>query len=349
MSATVAAARRRLTALLFPQGVPTLWCPLLTHYTGDGAIDTARMTAHLAHLVPWVNGYLIPGSTGDAWELTDAETRTVLDFALEQTAKWKLRLLIGVLKADTQAARESIAQVQERLPRPASTPDPLAALQAAGVCGFTVCPARGAGITQEEMARGLSSILEAGLPLALYQLPQITQNEFGPDVAAGLAARFANYFLLKDSSGTDRVALSGQAGAGVFLVRGAEGDYTRWLRAAGGPYDGLLLSTANCFARELAQMIERLAAGHRAEAEQSSSRLTRLAREVFALVAHLPAGNAFANANKAIDHFFAYGPNAAAAPPPRLHAGICLPLEVLRATGDVLRRFELMPAKGYLE
>ena len=70
---------------------------------------------------------------------------------------------------------------------------------------------------------------------------------------------------------------------------------------------------------------------------------------MFALVQPLTAGNSYTNANKAIDHFFAHGPNAAETKPPRLHAGVCLPSEVIRKTREVLVRYRLMPGEGYLE
>jgi hypothetical protein len=63
----------------------------------------------------------------------------------------------------------------------------------------------------------------------------------------------------------------------------------------------------------------------------------------------LPDGNAFANANKAIDHFLAHGPKAAGVAPPRLHAGTALPLDFLRSTEAILRREKLLLATGYLE
>ena len=72
-------------------------------------------------------------------------------------------------------------------------------------------------------------------------------------------------------------------------------------------------------------------------------------REVFAGVAQLPEGNAFANANKSMDHFFAFGPNALNARPPRLHAGSRIPVEVLRVARDALFRHGFLPRKGYLE
>ena len=50
---------------------------------------------------------------------------------------------------------------------------------------------------------------------------------------------------------------------------------------------------------------------------------------VFAAAAPLPHGNAFTNANKALDHFMAHGPRARAVTPPRLHSGQRLPGELI--------------------
>ena len=172
---------------------------------------------------------------------------------------------------------------------------------------------------------------------------------FFPELAASLARQYPNFILLKDTSGADHVALSGQKLENVFLVRGAEGDYVRWLKAAKGPYDGFLLSTANCFARQFHRLIEDIAARRLKAAQEMSERLTACINEVFGIVTGLPHGNPFANANKAMDHFFACGPKAQAAAPPRLHPGDCLPADVIRATGEALSRHGLLPDKGYLE
>lgn len=341
--------RAGLLKRLFTDGVPVLWCPSLTHYNQDGAIDSARIAAHLRHLSPHVKGLLIPGSTGDGWELSERESTGLLDIVLDQAQELKLHLLIGALKPDASQALKTIHDTVERLKTRAQESDAERALAKTRVCGFTVCPPRGKELSQEEIARALVSILETRLPIAIYQLPQVTQNEISPDLPSTLAARFENFILFKDTSGTDRVALSGKSLDGVFTVRGAEGDYARWLNSAGGPYHGFLLSAANCFARELHQIIEDISGARLDAARQMSERLASTVSEVFALVAGLPDGNPFANANKAMDHFFAHGPRAASVSPPRLHAGSRLPAEIIRATGDVLSRNSLMPAKGYLE
>src|SRR2546422_147177 len=179
-SAQTAAQRQELLARLFPDGVPTLWCPMITHYRSDGAIDGGRMAAHLKHLSPYIKGFLIPGSTGDGWELDAEEVRQLLEIALDQCEKLRLHLLIGMLW-----------------------------------------------------------------------------------------------------SGADRVASSGLKLGRVVLLRGAEGDYARWLKAAGGPYDGFLLSTANCFGRELHQMTQDLLAGRVDAAKELADRLTAAVNEVF--------------------------------------------------------------------
>jgi dihydrodipicolinate synthase/N-acetylneuraminate lyase len=339
---SIAASRAELLGRLFPDGIPRLWCPSLTHYDADGALDAARIAAHLQHLAPHVRGFLIPGSTGDGWELSDAEISRLIAFAGEQARRLKLHVLIGALKKDAAAALRAIRDTMRALGFEKGKEPPW-------VSGFTVCAPSGKELTQAEIAQGLESILEAGLPTAIYQLPQVTQNEFSPELARGLAARFHNFILFKDTSGTDRVALSENSWDGVFLVRGAEGNYARWLKTAQGPYDGFLLSTANCFAAEFAQIMSDIGDGRLEAAQAMSQRLTAAVNQVFELAAGLPAGNAFTNANKAMDHFFAFGPRAAGLTPPRIHAGVRLPVEAIRATGEILTRNGLMPRAGYLE
>jgi dihydrodipicolinate synthase/N-acetylneuraminate lyase len=169
------------------------------------------------------------------------------------------------------------------------------------------------------------------------------------ELVCSLAKRFENFIMFKDSSGEDRVARSGKNLAGVVTLRGAEGDYARWLNGAGGPYYGFLLSTANCFALELGQIVADVSGGRLEDARRMSGRLTAVINEVFRLAASLKDGNPFTNANKAIDHFFAHGPPAAEVQPPQVHAGTRLPAEVIRATGEILSRHGFMPVKGYLD
>lgn len=342
--------RQALIRELFPAGVPRLWCPLLTHYRPDGRIDADRMSAHLNFVAPWVKGFLIPGSTGDGWELNDGETREVVEFALRKARERDVRLLLGALKTDTEGMQRTISDMLQGIKKmnPTDQPATTAALRNARVCGLTVCPPRGKSLSQDQIAAALSRILDLGMPTALYQLPQVTENEVSPETFEKLARRYANLVFFKDSSGRDAIATAAIDHGGVFLVRGAEGDYAQWLKDAGGRYDGFLLSTANCFPKELHDLIDGIEKGEREKAGLISARLTGAVREVFDLVQTLPSGNAFTNANKAMDHFFAFGPAAPGKDGPLLHSGIRIPGDIIAATGPILARYHLMPEKGYL-
>ncbi len=342
-------SRSRLISDLFPAGVPRLWCPPLTHYADDGAIDFERMAAHLQYMGPWVKGYLMPGTTGDGWELSGAETMDVVRFALAEARKHDFTLLLGVLRKEAPAMRETLQDMMKVLEGAAGQRTTREPLKTAHVAGFTVCPPSGENLTQQQIEEGLSLMLGAGVPIALYQLPQVTGNEVAPETFERLARRFPNLIFFKDTSGNDRVALSGIDKGGVFLTRGAEGNYVRWLKSGGGPYDGFLLSTANSFPSQLKSIVDEAAAGSLAAATEISARVTEAFDATFGLVQSVPVGNAFTNANKAIDHYSAFGPSAGKKPGPMLHGGLRIGPEIIAATGDILRRLGLMPGRGYLE
>lgn len=348
MSST-ASKRKNLQDLLFPMGIPSLWCPPLTHFDAARRIDLKRMEAHLAWMMPHVKGYLVPGSTGDGWDLDDAETETVVRFAVDMAGKKNVSLLLGALRKKTVDVAAVIDRYLDILGRLTGKAEPMAALVAAGVSGFTICPPAGKDLDQATIGAALEIVLDRGLPVALYQLPQVTGNETGPETFAKLIAKYPNLILFKDSSGADRIALSGVDARGVFLVRGAEGDYAKWLKAGGGAYDGFLLSTANSFPVGLLAVVDGIRQGRLSEANQISAAISGAVGEVFALVGELPCGNAFTNANKAIEHFMAFGPGAARREGPMLHGGVRIPDGILAASGEALRRHGLMPQKGYLE
>jgi dihydrodipicolinate synthase/N-acetylneuraminate lyase len=339
--------RESVLQRLFPEGFPTLWCPLITHYAEDGDIDRERMCAHLAHLSPHVGGFLIAGSTGDGWEMDDAEAGALIECATDEIRTLKRKALIGALRYETEAVLRSIADSLARLKRRSGATDDWEAMIQSSVSGFTVCAPHGKEKTQDEIHTALEKVLSLGLPTSLYQLPQITENEISPETVAALAEKYPNFYLFKDTSGKDRVAQAGPSQ--VLLLRGAEGDYAEHLAPSGGDYDGFLLSTANCFGRELHAIRRDLESGHSARAEAHTRKLTAVVDAAFDLAAKAPHGNAFANANKAMDHFYAYGPRAMETPAPRIREGRRLPEELVRGVGEVLLRHDLMPVKGYLE
>lgn len=347
MSQAIAAERRALIQSLFPDGVPTLWSPLLTHYRPEGGLDQERMRRHLQYVLPHVRHFLIPGSTGDGWEMTDDEIFELLTFMLDEAADLGMTILIGVLKTEPEATLEALQAILHWLEDRAGSPSGADALKPNHVCGFAVCAPKGATRSQEEIRSALAAALDLGVPTALYQLPQVTENEFSPETVRDLVGKYPNFYLLKDSSGADRVARAGVDLDELLLLRGAEGDYATWAAQAGGPYHGFLLSTTNSFPARLAQLLELLDQGRREEAVAISEQLSRAINEAFGCVREMSVGNQYTNANKAFDHFNAHGPGALAVPPPRLHAGARIPSEALQGIRDVLVRNQLMPSDGY--
>lgn len=330
------------------ESAPRLWCPPLTHYTPRLEVDKDRMAAHWKFMAPHVNAFLVPGSTGDAWEMNDREVQYIVDLSVKLAAEKNISLLLGVLKGDALASRAGIAELLSKLKLKTDKDDPIKAMKASNVCGFVICPPIGSEMTQEMIEADLDSVLEFGIPIVLYQLPQVTENEMSPSLVQRLADRYENLVLFKDSSGGDRVALEADHRGSLFLLRGSEGRYAQWLKESGGPYYGFLLSTANCFPREFRKIVTLLENGRIEEANDLSDRLTQVVDYVFTLVKDIPDGNAFANANKAMDHYMAFGAKARRTQPPMLHAGTLIPEDVIIRVGEVLESAHLIPDKGYL-
>ena len=349
MQPGTAVTRAELARRMLGTPTPRLWCPPITHYMAGGGVDVCRMAIHWRTMTRHVGGFLVPGSTGDGWDMQEGEIAHMLAIATDLAAQLDTRVLVGVLRTDVEAMLDVIEATVAALLAAAGETNVIAAMERCHVAGFTVCPPKGAALTQTEIQTGLEAVLDLGLPTAIYQLPQVTENEISLAVFEDLASRYPNFLLLKDTSGEDHVPREDRGTSGVFLVRGAEGSYARWLDEAGGCYQGLLLSTANCFSAEFGQMIALLEAGDIAGADTLSQRIATVVTAAFGAVAGVRHGNAFANANKAIDHFKAYGPKALSVAPPMLHAGVRLPVPAIRTIGEALEASGFMPAKGYLE
>ncbi len=115
--------------------MPRLWCPPLTHYTAGGEVDRDRMAAHWRFMVPHVNAFLVPGSTGDAWEMQDFEVFEVVALALKLAGEMKARLLLGALKEDSPATRRGIEELLATLKMKTGEGDSIRAMKASRVCG----------------------------------------------------------------------------------------------------------------------------------------------------------------------------------------------------------------------
>ena len=341
-------AREALIRRFFQEGIPRLWCPTLTHFSTPGQLDEMRIRKQWEYLSPYVKGVLVPGSTGEGWEMNDDDILQLLGVILDIAGATGIRVLIGVLKTDVSAMLESIEATMIYLKDRTGLQRNEDVLLASHVVGFTVCPPKGSQLSQSTLTEGLTEVAQLGLPLAVYQLPQVTGNEMTAETIEALAGQFPGFFLFKDTSGTDRVALSDLDFNGVFLVRGAEGSYHRWQVNAGGPYHGFLLSTANVFASQLTAVQTMLDVGQVDQAATLSGRISRVVEGCFRLVEDFPSGNAFTNANKVLDHIMAHGEEALEMDPPLLYSGIRLPGIFIEHAADLLHQEELFPVQGYL-
>ena len=340
--------RKNWISRLYPRGLPRLWCPLIVHYDQSGNIDRDRIRQHLVQIRPSVHAFLLFGSTGDGWALSLAAKEELFQVYTELAEELELELLIGVLKEKTSEVEVEICRWLELMTLKTGQQDPVSAMLACRVKGFTICPPHGADLSQDQISDELKSLLRQKVPFALYQLPQVTENEISPQTLSRLAKEFPHFYLFKDTSGQDKVILAGLDYAGVRFVRGMEGDYSFWYGPGRTSYDGFLLSSANCFAPELQQIIQLTDQGQSEPAEQLSRRVAAMMEAVFADVAKITSGNAFTNANKCIDHIFAFGEKWQEQPAPVLQSGIRLPVQHLDYACRQLTAQGWTVADGYL-
>lgn len=339
--------RQGLIQQLFEPGMPRLMCPPLTHFSGPLAVDRPRMSAHYAWLAQYAGLFLVPDSTGDGWLMDDAMMLRMAALCAQHAREAGGGVLVAVLKPSLPEMLAGIKAVQAMV-REQTGRDDLQGFLSGGYKGITVCAPRGEGMPQAEIAQALRRVLDLGLPTALYQLPQMTLNEISPQVVADLVRDYPHFYLFKDTSGRDAVALSGVDTRDLYLVRGAEGQYARWFKPAGGPYDGFLLSTANGFARQLAQLIQLCEKKELAAARQLSNQLDALVSALFALVSPIPVSNAFANSARIADHVQAHGPDWQRAPAPMLPDGSRMDEAILQQGCQLIQAAGFVPQQGYL-
>ena len=322
-----------------------LWVPLLTQYRrpqnqqqgSTVEIDPDRTAAHLSFIRPWVRQFLLAGSTGDGWEMSLEQLLVLVRLTSRRDLFEGTRFLVGALRPTTEGVVEWARAIE-------STLDGMEA-PAGEYCGLAVCPPVDANASQSDIIRHYERVLDATRSeIAVYQLPQVTHCSIEPDTMRTLVSN-PRITMFKDTSGKDAVALSGFTGP--RMVRGAEGDYVDMLQPT-GLYQGWLLSTGNAFGSHLRRMLDLLEAGQREEAQAVSRVLTVVVNEMFAAAAKLPFGNPFSNANRAVDHLWAYGQGWTSAPAPLTISGNELPKELLEAASDIVGRFPALPERGYL-
>jgi len=133
------------------------------------------MAAQLQFLSPWIKGLLVPGSTGDGWELTDAESQHLLDLVLAEVQRLELRLLVGALRPMATDARHVIHQTMQRLQSRAGTNKPEEIFSRNGCAALHLSASRQGYAGTRNRAR-INRPFGNGLPLAFtscHKLPSM--------------------------------------------------------------------------------------------------------------------------------------------------------------------------------
>ena len=321
-----------------------LWVPLLTHYRksepdGPARVDPERMATQLRSIRPYVHQFLLAGSTGDGWELDFEGYMEIVRLSRRQDVFGESRVLYGVLRPTTEEVVDWAVRLE-------------ASLEAEGMpageyAGLAICPPVSPGADQATILQHYRSVLaRTKSPVAVYQLPQVTQCTIARATMEELAAD-ARVTMFKDTSGTDSVALSGPI-PNVLFVRGAEGNYVEALPPVGF-YDGWLLSSGNVFGPALRRILELHAEGATTRAKELSSIVTSMVFALFEAARSVPFGNAFSNANRAVDHLIANGMTWRSAPLPLTVKANELPFELISAAYDVIGNLPNVDSIGYLK
>lgn len=345
----VAQERKDLIKQLYPDKIPALWCPLLVHYNEKGHADHDRIETHLNTIHSSVHSFLIFGTVGDGWDLKKEEKIDLLKHYIELSEPFGLQLLVGVLHPQTRDVLEEMKEWVAFFQTSSGINDPVEAMKACHVYGFAVCPPVGKNLPQSVLYQAMRSVMDLNLPTVLYQLPQVTQNEISPESVQTLSQTYPNFYMLKDSSGTDGIVCSGSDYHGVFCLRGMEGAYTWWYHSAPERYNGFLLSTGNCLGDDLKRMLTLADEGHLDEAKNLSDRIERVLFSVIKAIENWGDSNPFARANKCLDHIMAYGDRWKEASGPLLYSGKRIPFKYLEFAHRVLEENGWTIKKGYLE
>ncbi|MCQ0986044.1 dihydrodipicolinate synthase family protein [Jiella marina] len=283
-----------------------LWVPLLTHYTTSGAVDAARMLQHRHSLTPHVRQVMLAGSTGDGWELDDSQFDSLIDLGDSTDLPEGASLLFGILRPTTDEVVARLRHLESRL-------DDAPRLKSR-LRGVAICPPVEETDDQARIREHFeTAFAQSRLPVAVYQLPQVTRCILAPDTLAALSQN-PRVIMFKDSSGEDLVARDRSDYDGVVMVRGAEGGYLDALKPS-GPYDGWLLSTGNALAAPLRRVLELNASGNEKGAARLSDAISAAVEKVFAAAQQEGGANAFSNANRAMDFLRAHGADWRTAPP----------------------------------
>lgn len=353
-SSDEAVVRERRAAMfgrIFMGGVPKIWCQPLVHVKEDGSLDIPRITAHFNSIYPFVRGYYLPFACRE--DLIDG--RPFFQAIVELTSSEpNLHVIAGANAEDLTESCDLVMDTFQWMKSRVSPNMPTEfALKAHTIAGFAITPPYSIGqMSEQELIQGFEDIFAMDLPIAIVQPPPPAVNQLSFGAYSTLARTYSNFLFLLDRSGSDAIACQlenhGQSieeETRVKLLQGVDSDYDVWLNPS-GPYSGMVLHTANCFAPQMNFILDRLRNNDLKEANTYSHKISKVDNHA-AAVSHmfqvingvlallvdthlgLGTGHFEAAAMTVIDQVMAYGPTESlSAPEPRLWNGTTIPKTV---------------------
>ena len=274
-----------------------IWVPIISQYqnTKNLELDEKLIQKHINWLDPHVKQFLVCGTTGDGWNLTDKLILNWLDILNDNSLiKKDNKILFGAFGKTTEDVLRRADIIERYLVKNGSS---------AGFFGLTLCAPINENIKQKEIISHFKRIIEnTHLPISIYQLPQVVKCKIEPETLKILKDNFQDRIqLFKDTSGEDDVVNSRINFNDLIFLRGAEENYFDHLQPH-GKYHGFLLSSANCFGKILREICNNVAKGNFKDAEKMSEELSDIIRISFSEGQTLDFGNPFSNVNKAFAH-----------------------------------------------
>ncbi len=317
-------------------GVAKLWFPPMTFYQSDGTIDFKRMEKHLKRIYPYSRSVLVPGSAGDGWILPDDVQKEIVRRFLKGFSFGDYELMIGTLKPTADRTINAITRWINILKELTGVEDASEAMAIKEVEAFMICVPQGVADPKDQ-ERELSKILDLGVRMAFYQLPQMTGVTVSAETLKKLTDKYPNLIFGKDSDEENALVASGIFQDRLMLFQGAEGDPTKLVLGEKPVYDALMLATVNCFPSIYADILD---------GKGGYERIASIIEGTFEAAKIEPVSNIFSDAIRAIDHVIYYGRFAPSVECYCIY-GAQLPKKLIERCADLFEEAGMMPEKGY--
>lgn len=237
----------------------------------DGVFDAASFQRLLEHMLPFVDGYTLLGSTGEAPSLTDAERRAIAERALALTPSEKL-VVVGVSHTSAKGAAELARHAQ----------DHGAGAVLCAVPYYYANTSNGIAAFLRELDRALS------VDLVLYDNPVATKTVIAAqDVIAWAGA--CEHLTAAKLTDHDLAKIDTWQGAGLRVLAGDDAIILRYIAAR---VDGAMVIAPALFPEAFQDVWRLFRGGHAVEALRISGERMLPFLHVFGIGDEIPATKA---------------------------------------------------------